>query len=442
MKQRKKTLIAALAMTAVLALTGCGAGGEKASESASGDSSENVTLTWATWALAEEALAPTYQAMVDTYMEEHPEVTIENVTYPYAQYLDQLIISASGGNAPDIAHIKQEWLPQLIEQWAIQDLSQIITVELKEDYYAGSIEGATVDGKLMASPWFTSPCALFYNKDLMAQAGIEEVPSTWSELMEAARAVSALGTDETGNKIYGYGLPNSNTEVGNGYNVFPHLWNHGGEYMNEDGTFDLMSEESLEAFAEVQSLYLDEITPNGSTLKDLRNLFAQGRLGFYYDLEMAGATFIEASPKGEVFAESFGAVPIPGQTDENGASYITQHYFVVFNTCDNLDAAASLLEHLSGETVLQILYDAGMGKMPARASVAEMDIYANPESEITKAFVNALPYARALPAGYIEFMDADKVLVDALSVLSVSDAPTEELIQGVQDELEELYGIE
>lgn len=403
---------------------------------------EKTTLKWATWALAEEALAPTYQAMVDTYMEKNPNVEIENVTYPYGQYLDQLIISASGGNAPDIAHIKQEWLPQLIEQGAIQDLSQVISVELQEDYYPGALEGATVDGKLMASPWFSSPCALYYNKDLMEQAGIENVPGTWEELMEDAKAVAALGTDENGNQIYGYGLPNSNTEVGNGYNIFPHLWNHGGEYMNENGEFELTTQESLAAFDEIQKLYLDEITPNGSTLKDLRNLFAQGRLGFYYDLEIAGANFVEASPLGEDFADHYGVIPIPGQNDANGSGYITQHYFVVFNTCENMDVAADLLEHLSGSEVLQILYDAGMGKMPSRASVAEMDIYKNPTDENKKAFVDSLPYARALPAGYLEFMDADKVLVDALSILSVSDSPVEDIIGDVQTQLEDLYGIE
>jgi multiple sugar transport system substrate-binding protein len=69
-------------------------------------------LTWATWAIAEEALKPTYMAMITTFMKDHPDVKIKPVTYPYAQYLDQLIISAASGNAPDIAHIKSEWLPR------------------------------------------------------------------------------------------------------------------------------------------------------------------------------------------------------------------------------------------------------------------------------------------------------------------------------------------
>ena len=83
---------------------------------------------------------------------------------------------------------------------------------LKDDYYPNILASATIDGKIISTPWFNSPYALFYNKTLMEKAGITEVPRI-APAMEYARKISALGVDENGNKIYGYALTNSKTRL-------------------------------------------------------------------------------------------------------------------------------------------------------------------------------------------------------------------------------------
>lgn len=396
-------------------------------------------LTWATWAISEEALKPTYMSMIETFMEKHTDVKIEAVTYPYAQYKDQLVISAAAGNAPNMAHIKSEWMPELINLGALQDLTNVMSEELKADYFEGILNGVKYDGKILAAPWFNNPYAMFYNKRLMEKAGINELPQNWDELMAAARKISDLGVDENGNTIYGYALPNSKIAPGVGYNFFPHMWAHGGDFIDSSGNIIIKSEENLAAFAEAQSLYKDGISPDGATFKDLRNLFAQGVIGFYYDLEMASSTFAEASPKGEAFSDDYGVMVIPNKEGPSGHGYITEHYFAVFNTAKELDVIGELIDHLTGPIVLQILYDAGMGKMPDRASVTEMEIFKNPEKDITKAFVNALPSARSLPTGNAAFMLADEALVDALAMISISDESLENIVDHLDERVKKLY---
>lgn len=455
MKKSKRFLTGLLALSLIVGMTACGGDtnpsstvepGSSAPTSSSAPSEpeagtgEPKEISWATWAVSEEALKPTYMSMVETYMEQHQEVTVKVVTYPYAQYKDQLIISAAASNAPDIAHIKKEWMPELIAQGALQPLDDVLSGELKSDYYENFIAGATIEGKLMAAPWFNSPVALYYNKTLMEKAGISALPENWTELMEDARKISALGTDENGNKIYGYALPNSKSETGLGYNVFPHMWTYDGDFSDKDGNIVINSSENVAAFTEIQQLYKEEISPNGLTLKDARNLFAQGVVGFYYDLEAASASIQEATPKGDAFIEEYSTTVIPAMDSPNGFGYTQEHYFAVFNTCKELELAGDLLDHLTGETVLQILYDAGMGKMPDRASVAKMEIFTNPDKELTKGFVAAVPTARSLPCDNAAFMQADEAFMDALAQLTISGDSVDKIVADLDARVKELYG--
>lgn len=401
---------------------------------------QNRKFSWATWALSEEAIKSIYLSMATTFMDANPGVTIETVSFPYVQYKDQLVIAAAANNAPNIAHVKTEWIPALLKIGAVKDLNDVLTPELKNDYFESILSGVTVDGKIVAAPWFTNPFALYYNKTLLEKAGITELPKNWEEFMASARKIAALGKDEKGNKIYGYALPNSKSAPGLGYNFLPHMWVHGGDFSDANGNITIYSPENVKAFEEAKSLYEDEISPNGMTFIDARNLFAQGCLGFYYDIEQATGPIELASPKGAEFAKEYSAMVIPAMDGPNGAGYITEHDLVVFNTCKELDAVAKFIDHMSGKVVLQILYDSGMGKMPARKSLTEMEIFKNPEKEITKAFVNALPTSRPIPGMHDAFMQADELIVDSLSLLTISKDPVDKIVKDLDMKVKEIYG--
>ncbi len=400
---------------------------------------EKKKVTWATWAVSEEALKPTYMSMVETYMANHPDVEIEVVTWPYAQYKDQLIIAAAAGNAPDVCHVKAEWIPEFLEMGVLKDLTNVMPQSLKDDYYPNILASATIDGKIISTPWFNSPYALFYNKTLMEKAGITEVPQNWPQLMEYARKISALGVDENGNKIYGYALTNSKNEAGTGHNFLPHMWVHGGDLLDEAGNVVIDSPMNVEAFKEAQGLYMDEITPNGLNGQDARNLFAQGVIGFYYDLEMAANVFVNASPKGKEFTKEFDAIVVPAMDGPNGQGYAIQHHFLVFDTAKEDAVIGDLLEHLTGKVVLQILYDGGMGKMPNRVSVTELGIFSNPDNELTKTFVESLATIRSFPTSNGAFMLTDEKFQDALASISVG-MDVEAVVKSLDAEIKSLYG--
>lgn len=408
-----------------------GSSDSQSAEKTDTPASKPVTLKWASWALAEEKLYPTYAAMANTFMEANKDITIEmDGSQAYSTYLDQLIVSAIGGTAPNVAHIKAEWLPQLLETGAVKAVVGISDAVMK-DYSAGAISGVTVDGEMVAMPWFANTEALFYNKALLERAGVKaEDIKSWSDLLAAAEKISALGDD-----IYGLAFPDSEVETGEGYNILPALWANGGEFM-KDGKVTLNTDAGIKTYTQLQEIFKKGLSPKGATLKDLRNLFGQGKIGFYYDLQAVISTCASAAANEEEFYKNFGCMVIPG-ADANGSGYLVTHLLVVFDTTtdEQMPAMAKFLEHMSSDVVINILYEAGQGKMSSRASVNEK-VFANAD-ETTQVYVKAMTTAKDLPGTQISLSEADTIMVKGLSrIANGEDVKT--VVAAMQTELQTL----
>ncbi len=408
-----------------------GTSDSQATEKTDAPATKPVTLKWASWALAEEKLYPTYAAMANTFMEANKDITIEmDGSQAYSTYLDQLIVSAIGGTAPNVAHIKAEWLPQLLETGAVKAVVGISDNVMK-DYSAGAISGVTIDGEMVAMPWFANTEALFYNKALLERAGVKaEDIKSWDDLLAAAEKVSALGDD-----IYGLAFPDSEVETGEGYNILPALWANGGEFM-KDGKVTLDTDAGIKTYTQLQEVFKKGLSPKGATLKDLRNLFGQGKIGFYYDLQAIISTCASAAANEEEFYKNFGCMVIPG-ADANGSGYLVTHLLVVFDTTtdEQMPAMAKFLEHMSSDVVINILYEAGQGKMSSRASVNEK-VFANAD-ETTQVYVKAMETAKDLPGTQISLSEADTIMVKGLSrIANGEDVKT--VVSAMQSELQVL----
>lgn len=408
-----------------------GTSGSQSTEKTDAPATKPVTLKWASWALAEEKLYPTYAAMANTFMEANKDITIEmDGSQAYSTYLDQLIVSAIGGTAPNVAHIKAEWLPQLLETGAVKAVVGISDAVMK-DYSAGAISGVTIDGEMVAMPWFANTEALFYNKALLERAGVKaEDIKSWNDLLAAAEKISALGDD-----IYGLAFPDSEVEPGEGYNILPALWANGGEFM-KDGKVTLDTEAGIKTYTQLQEVFKKGLSPKGATLKDLRNMFGQGKIGFYYDLQAVISTCASAAANEEEFYKNFGCMVIPG-ADANGSGYLVTHLLVVFDTTtdEQMPAMAKFLEHMSSDVVINILYEAGQGKMSSRASVNEK-VFANAD-ETTQVYVKAMETAKDLPGTQISLSEADTIMVKGLSrIANGEDVKT--VVSAMQTELQAL----
>ena len=444
----KKVLTLLLAMIMVLSMAACGAQSEApATEAPKAETpkaeapaaAEKVTINFDSWSNVDSGWTDCYAAIYEEFHKQYGEtITINPVGNSYADTLSTLLLQASAGNTPDVAMVKAEWLPQLLELDCLADIKPYISEEALADYGEASLASyTTAEGELIALPYFGQPYALFYNKTLLEKAGCD-VPTTFDELLEASAKVAALGNDENGNKIYGLGLVNSGLEVSEGLNIFPWLWARGGEFLDAGNKIALNSEANLKAFQEIQNLYVSGQSPAGLSFKEMRNLFASGNLAFFWDLESQTASFVQASAKGDAFLDEIGAIPIPGAVAGQSVGYVSDVVLVIFKSCQNMEAAGVVAEFLGGEDTIQIMFDFGKGKMSSRTSVMEK-VFASVESEITTAYVEAMKQCRSLPTMDLGFADADEAITDAVAKLATGADPAK-VLTDLDAEVKELYG--
>ena len=384
-----------------------------------GDSSGGRTkIVWADWALAEDALKPIYEKCIASFTSKNPDIEIEPFTLPYASYIDQMLIATAAGNAPDVIRIKNEWVPEYHAVGAFRDIRSFINKNVLDDFYPGSLDSLTMDGKLIGLSWQNGTYVLFYNKALLSRAGITQLPRTLDELVAAAYKISALGTDARGNKIYGMAIPASGgVESNEGINIYPMLWGYGGDLLDSSKRVNLTNAPAIKAFTTIQKLFVDGISPVGSTFKDTRNLYGQGVLGFVWDTSGPGAAAPEqAAPNKEEYWQNLGTMVIPRESGPNGHAYVSEQSMAVTRTVSDakMPAVARFLEQQTGYEVLNILYENNQNKTSNRKSV--MEAFRTKDNPIFLTCVETSNSIKFFP--YVNFIETDKLLSDALTMLA------------------------
>lgn len=265
------TLVGAVtAATTILAITGCASGG--------GEAGGDVTIEFAQW-WAPELPEGAFQGLIDQFEEENPGITVELISGPYASTKEQLFAGAASGTMPDVVGLDGAWVSDFAQQGAIADLTALMDENGMDDSKLAS--QIQIDGSTYMIPVVNFVYPLFVNTDLLAQAGITEVPSTRSEFEAAAQAVTGLGTAS------GWVLPLS-LEAPNGIqnDVMSWNWASGGSMLDEDGLPDLTNDDVVSTVEFVQGLWDDGVIAPGSfTMKEQDKVeeFTNGRVGMMID---------------------------------------------------------------------------------------------------------------------------------------------------------------
>jgi len=191
------------------------------------------------------------RAGLDAFEARHPEisVTLERIAFKDAR--DQFIREAATGGGPDVVHLAFVWVKDLGTAGACMRLNDLIEEhgigEVGwEDFVATDLVYGEDGESIHGVPFATDTWAMVYNTEVMAEAGIDAVPETWDELLEASRKVKA----ETGKIGFGFaaGTSAANTIwfLANFY-----WWSDGGSLVVDDGQSGYTTGISAEHVAQV-----------------------------------------------------------------------------------------------------------------------------------------------------------------------------------------------
>lgn len=145
-------------------------------------------------------------------------VTIEQQSVPAAQVMTKALRMASSKSLPDIVQFDASEMPTFAEAGGLVDLR---TLGLStRDIPKGIVNFGSYKGTYYGAARSVNTLALFYNKDILDEAGLP-VPTTWAELRATAQKL-------TQGKRYGLALSAGGAEDGV-FQFTPFMWSNGGD---------------------------------------------------------------------------------------------------------------------------------------------------------------------------------------------------------------------
>ncbi|MGW3568973.1 ABC transporter substrate-binding protein [Streptomyces sp. NPDC000941] len=197
------------AITLVVAATGCGAG--------AGSGGGKVTSITALDYYTDEPEHTQWDEML-TACGRTAGVKVEQTSVPPASLVPKVLRQASSRTLPDLLMLDNPDLQQIAQTGALIPLDRF-SID-SSGFAKGILSAGTHEGKVYGLAPYVSTVALFYNKDMLAKAGVA-VPRTWGELKKAAAELTRPGR-------YGMAVDANATFEGT-WQFLPFLWSNGGD---------------------------------------------------------------------------------------------------------------------------------------------------------------------------------------------------------------------
>ncbi|WP_052353789.1 ABC transporter substrate-binding protein [Neobacillus jeddahensis] len=219
MKFWKSFVVMAMALTLILG--GC------SSSKSNGEAKDGGKVTVTFWDNHIDAEQKYLKDLVNEYNKSQDKVKVVYKGFNANDYMTtKLPVAFANNEGPDVFMISPGDFTKYANAGIMADLNPYFPDGAKADFQEAAINAVTIDNKVLALPFESELVGLYYNKKMLADAGVE-VPKTWDELQAAAKK---LTTD----KVSGIVLPQEKDAYLN-FIWYPFLWQQGGNVISEDG---------------------------------------------------------------------------------------------------------------------------------------------------------------------------------------------------------------
>ncbi|NLI52840.1 MAG: extracellular solute-binding protein [Clostridiales bacterium] len=156
-----------------------------------------VTLNFPCIWVGTDSKAAVFGEMVAAFNDEYAgraKVVIEEQT-DYQAYRDKIRTMISAGQAPDLFSVDGTFkLADLADSGKLMDFAPYLDgTDWGATYTEGALSDATLDGKIYAIPFESAVFGIYYNSELLANAGYTEFPTTYDDMFAMADALKAQG---------------------------------------------------------------------------------------------------------------------------------------------------------------------------------------------------------------------------------------------------------
>ena len=154
-------------------------------------SSDEIVLEY--WQYAFDAKVKLMDDLIKEFEADNPGIKVKQTNFPYDQYNEKVAAQVPAGKGPDVINLFYGWVPKYVDSGYLQPLPQdAFPHEEIESEFFPLVEATKLDGEYWTIPTAVRTLALFYNKDLFEEAGLDpnSPPKDWDELQEYAEKLT------------------------------------------------------------------------------------------------------------------------------------------------------------------------------------------------------------------------------------------------------------
>ena len=287
----------------------------------------------------------------------------------WAEIHDKTITTlASGGGGYDIIFIPSANVVEFTSGGWFEPLNDMITDENRGDWLESVVGMYTIDGNLLAMPWYAGGAHMAYNATVLEEAGVDPASiETWEDLMAACQTIVDSGAAQfcfspsakyPGNFYYNWGTMVASQG--------DELFDAEGAPVFQDGAGALAAMEMI-GEATANGLF----DPAGIALDDYETLisFGAGNTAFLLDSTWA-VTQANRNEELSGITDNAGLILIPGDGDTRSGGYLYAGGLGVLNSSEHKEEAKQFLAKLT-DAEMQKHHAIEGANLPTRTALYE-----------------------------------------------------------------------
>lgn len=440
MKKKLVMLLAGL-MAAATVLSGCGESGSKADGgNNNGELSGEITF-WHSF--TQGPRLEFIQAAADDFMKENPDVKINIETFSWADFYTKWTTGLASGNVPDMSTAQPGQVVEMMDADAIISLDDLIDEIGRDRFSEKSLSEGEQDGVCYSIPLYSHAQVMWYRKDLLKAAGLE-VPVTWEEFAEAAKALTKDG-------VYGCSFP-----CGSGDLLATRFLNYyvisaGESLLTDDLQANITSDAAIEGikfWADIYKNCSPKDSVNYLTL-DQANLYYQGKTAFDFN---SGFQISGVQTNSPDLVEQIDCAPLPKihADDPDYGAETDSIPMVVWQHSKHPEICKAFMKELyEPEAYTEFLMTNPVGMLPSITGISDTEAYQ--ANEIVQQFSHAeevitetMELGTAIgfehgPSVQAGLLTSQSVIENMFQSILVDGEEVEKAAQKAEDELNELF---
>lgn len=380
MRNLRAAAAGAVVMSLALAATACGGG---TSTDGEGSDSSPKTLTY--WASNQGASIEIDKKVLQPELDKFEQQTgikVKLEVVPWSDLLNRILTATTSGQGPDVLNIGNTWSASLQATGGLLPWNEANFAKIggKDRFVASALGSTGAEGKDPAAvPLYSMAYALYYNKEIFADAGIAKPPATWAELVADGKKIQAKGK-----QVLGAEGANVSENV---HHVFTFAKQHGADFFTADGKPDFTSEGAVAAVKQyVDLMAKDKAIPVGNAeyaQNQSVSDFAKGKTAML--LWQSASANLKSQGMSE---DAYGIAPVPVQsgapgTGEQVNSMVAGINLAVFKNTDNLEGATKFVKFMTSDEEQKILNTA-YSSIPPVAGAQSDPAFNTPATAVLK----------------------------------------------------------